>query len=119
MANLNQFRRNLAALSDEELRQQSKLFETFISQYPAIRRTANRACRIAANMRRDGLKLFDGEAINWANLQCTEVRWVNNGKLAHIEAVIEEADPSCVELSAFIRQRLAEDGYSVEVVTEW
>ncbi|MGB9886281.1 MAG: hypothetical protein ACPLRW_04710 [Moorellales bacterium] len=61
------------------------------------------------------------DAVNWADLRCTEACLITDHEGDRRYAVyVSEADPNAVRLQEFVRERLAEMGYeSVEVVTEW
>jgi hypothetical protein len=81
-----------------------------------IRVLADDACLMATS-REDRF----GEAINWGDLGCVDVRWWKSvdGAIG-ITVYIEEADPSAYQLQAVIREHLASHGYpNIEVVTEW
>ena len=66
-------------------------------------------------------KLFNHEAINWADLHCVDVADVDSysyGKLTQV--TIEEAAPECLNFQAHIMTKLQEIGYkNVDVVTQW
>lgn len=61
------------------------------------------------------------EAINWADLKCTDVESVMSlHNDSFYRAVIEEASPDCPKFIQFIRGQLKERGFGeVEIVTEW
>jgi len=62
---------------------------------------------------------FDGEAINWGDLTCFEVLYVqrDDGD-SWYEVLIAEAGPHCPKFCAYIRQQLGA-AVPVQVRTEW
>ena len=64
---------------------------------------------------------FPNEAINWADLHCTEAKFIaNDDGVEYMEVSIEEASPECGELHKTVRLRLEEAGWKgVIAVTEW
>ncbi len=80
--------------------------------------------RLAANhalARAEGR--VDG-AINWADLECRDVRrWADDTGAAGYSVCIEEAAPDAWELQTFVREYLAEAGFGnvgdIDVVTAW
>ena len=61
------------------------------------------------------------EAINWADLRCTQAaQVVTNEGDEYLEVQIEEAAPDCEHFKVFIGARLLEKGWAgIQVVTEW
>lgn len=86
---------------------------TNILQYRDIERIktiVNQACEDAS---REGIGSH--EAINWGDLG-----WVDVGvKNDHYYVLIEEASPTSFEFQRYISDRLMEQGFLVEVRTEW
>lgn len=63
-------------------------------------------------------------AINWADLECRDVRrWTDDTGDVGYTVCIEEAAPDAWELQTFVREFLAEAGFgnvgNIEVVTAW
>lgn len=61
------------------------------------------------------------EAINWGDLKCADVEYVESlHNEAFYRACIEEASPDCPKFIQFIRSGMRNRGFSeVEIVTEW
>lgn len=58
-------------------------------------------------------KKFEGEAINWGDLKCLEV------KKCYV-VYIDEADPNAENFRYYIKNELENKGYdNIEVITEW
>lgn len=59
--------------------------------------------------------------INWADLSCVEASYVlTDDGSTHLEVLIEEADPSAIELRESVTAELSKAGWpGVVVVTEW
>lgn len=63
-------------------------------------------------------------AINWADLECRDVRrWIDDTGASGYTVYIEEAAPDAWALRAFVREYLAEAGFGnvgdIDVVTAW
>lgn len=59
------------------------------------------------------------DAVNWADLGCTEV-WVNfDGNIPQWMATVEEADPGAQKLATYIHIELQRFGHDVWVRCEW
>ena len=84
----------------------------------AIQALVEAALKSAHRLRK---RRFREDPVNWADLGCTDVEFVQpvEGN-AFFRAIIEEASPDCRELPEFIRERLEQGGFpGVEVSTEW
>jgi len=55
--------------------------------------------------------LLSGEAINWGNLKCIDVK-------RKYVAYISEASSNC-SLKEYLKQEMKKKGYDIEVITEW
>lgn len=63
---------------------------------------------------------LDEEPINWGDLGCSDVEYIESMDSAHYKITIEEAMPDeCPNLCFYIERILEEWGWNVEVVTEW
>ena len=82
----------------------------------AIRVLTDEACAAAIAARRN-----IGGAVNWSNLHCAGVeRYETDLGDSGVRVYVEEADPSAVELQAFITDHLTATGHPhIEVITEW
>lgn len=61
------------------------------------------------------------EAINWGDLKCADVEYVESlYNKSFYRASIEEASPDCPKFIQFIRSGMRSRGFGeVEIVTEW
>ena len=67
-------------------------------------------------LKKDKIKQFEFEAINWGDLGCFEVRETTDGMYyAHID----EASPDSYKFADYIQTEMKKLGYNVYVITEW
>ena len=83
-----------------------------------LKHVANTGCEKAK-----GIKECFDEAVNWGDLGCVEARYVVNelGE-EHFHVIVEEADPACSKLQAYLRDYLCDripGTLNIEVTTEW
>ncbi len=80
-----------------------------------IEKLVDEACKLAC----EDQSQF-GEAINWGDLGCADVRYCQTRDDEFYEVFIEEAAPGCPKLCSFVFNYLKERGFeNVEVRTEW
>ncbi len=66
-----------------------------------------------------------GAAVNWADLQCNDVRLKAGQNGLCVQVVVSEAAPECGELIGAVRDGLVKSGLSpvelatLEIITEW
>ena len=61
-----------------------------------------------------------GDAINYGDLSCVEVRsWVNNYGETGITTYVEEASADAIQLQKLCREHLKSLNYVVDVETSW
>jgi hypothetical protein len=66
-------------------------------------------------------EMFPNEAINWGDLRCAEACYViaETHSEDHYAVEIEEASPDAQHIRAYVREKLADLGWDVYVVTAW
>ena len=86
-----------------------------------LEKTVNKALKQAAKNKSD----FDGDAINWADLYCEDVRhYIDKDLNEGYVILIEEANPYSHKLIDFVRLYLLEHlpelkEETIEIYTEW
>lgn len=83
----------------------------------ALFNATDKVCRMA----QDAPETFEGEAINFINLGCIDVKFCvsMDGSERYI-VYVDEASPNAVGLQSFISEELAIRGFkNIQVITEW
>lgn len=87
-----------------------------VPKLKALRECADSACDAAWHD-----QSCQKDAVNWGDFGCVSAEaYVTEDGDQGLRVLIEEADPSCVNVHNFVRQWLADRGWvGVDVVTEW